>query len=174
MAIHAQVAIASVGDDRAVAESHRGHGTDQVIVVGGYGYAVRLMAGLAADRGIGRVRWRKSCIGGRQVIRPRNEPFGGVALHALIATGAGGNGRRHRVRGSVPLSPIGMRWRVVMALFAGAYCIGDIDYWPIGGIRIAEGPGVAAAWSVTVFALHIGKVLQIGGHRRKVRLALER
>ncbi len=52
MAFQAQRALASVRDHGAVWHRHRGQQPDLMRVVGGGGQAVRLMAGLAADRGV--------------------------------------------------------------------------------------------------------------------------
>ncbi len=103
---------------------------DEVIIVGGDGDAVRLMAGLAADGGKGGVGWRKNRDWWTNRVRDRgNEPVGGVALHALIAARAGRSCRGHGMVGGVPLSPIGLRRGTVVALVASADRVGDID-WP--------------------------------------------
>ena len=59
VALQAQLRLSRVGDDRAVPERHRRQHSDQVRIVGRDGFAVRLVAGLAADRRVGGVGRRK-------------------------------------------------------------------------------------------------------------------
>ena len=94
MALQTQGTLASIGDYSAVWHRHRGQHPDLMRVVGGGGQAVRLMAGLAADRGVHRV-----CrVGVRApvVVHPANESVGRMAAYAHPAAWAGGNGRSSR------------------------------------------------------------------------------
>ena len=83
-------ALARIGDDRAVAERHRGQGADQMRIVRRDGAAVRLVAGLAANR---RVGVSIVLVGAKVVafvagvVDPRNEAVGGVALHTIAVAG---------------------------------------------------------------------------------------
>src|ERR1035437_4174612 len=118
-------------------------------VVGGNGFAMRFVAGLAAKRRKRHIGDRSDCItpiGIRS--RPGNEAIGRVTGQAIGTGGAG----RQSMAGNIPFGALNMVSRGIVALVtvAGLGALAN-------EIGVAERVSVLAARPVAVLALDIGE-----------------
>src|SRR5581483_12393901 len=98
---------------------------------------------------------------------PRHESLAGMAAHAGGVSG--GNAGRYRVPGGIPLGPLDVMRRGVVALIAGARAEGHGNQ-----VRVAKRVSVLAAWAVAILALDVAAILQVGRHGVEIAVGQHR